>query len=179
MVSVCQKLEVVVEVIDQFKRFLGPRLRAVTRSHRALDDLSAKAEVMRRGSLFLIILLDAEGHYMSVSCSSGFVFQALASTFDHLSTRLFDEGSGDDVSSAFQTFWKRTHLLEDDCIRFLDTHFTKLRSAVSAFNMLKDFSTNTSRPKINAKLGEKFVEILKQFSTSNCQRPINGEVTAF
>lgn len=45
MVSVCQKLEVVVEVIDQFKRFLGPRLRAVTRSHRALDELSAKAEV--------------------------------------------------------------------------------------------------------------------------------------
>lgn len=61
-------------------------------------------------------------------------------------------------------FWRRTIELEDACITFLDTKFTRLRSALSAFEMLKDFTTTASRPRINEKLGEKFVDILKHFS---------------
>lgn len=61
-------------------------------------------------------------------------------------------------------FWRRTEELEDECITFLDTKFTRLRSALGAFEMLKDFTTTASRPRINVKLGEKFVDILKHFS---------------
>ena len=61
-------------------------------------------------------------------------------------------------------FWRRTEELEDDCLLFLDTKFTRRRSALSAFQMLKDFTTTASRPRINMKLGEKFVDILRHFS---------------
>lgn len=90
--------------------------------------------------------------------------QALIGLFDSVADKVFCENSSEDVLNVVKQFWKRTEELEDDCIMFLDTKFTRLRSALSAFQMLKDFTTTASRPRINVKLGEKFVDILKHFS---------------
>ncbi|CDJ37399.1 hypothetical protein ETH_00027220 [Eimeria tenella] len=89
---------------------------------------------------------------------------ALVGLFDSVSDKIFCENSSEDVLNVVKQFWQRTEELEDDCIMFLDTKFTRLRSALSAFQMLKDFTTTASRPRINVKLGEKFVDILKHFS---------------
>lgn len=80
---------------------------------------------------------------------------------------VFDENHSEEFLAAIRGFWKRTEELEQDCITFLETRFTRLRSALSAFQMLKDFTTTASRPKINQKLGEKFVDILLHFSGSS------------
>lgn len=73
-----------------------------------------------------------------------------------------------------------TEELENDCLTFLDTKFTRLRSALSAFILLKDFTTIASRPKINAKLGDKFVDILRHFSMfcsiSTVQRVVRHQI---
>lgn len=92
------------------------------------------------------------------------ILQALVGLFDSVSDKIFCENSSEDVLNVVKQFWQRTEELEDDCIMFLDTKFTRLRSALSAFQMLKDFTTTASRPRINVKLGEKFVDILKHFS---------------
>ncbi|CDJ60958.1 hypothetical protein EMWEY_00008520 [Eimeria maxima] len=89
----------------------------------------------------------------------------LIGSFDSVSDRVFCEKDSEEVSTTVKQFWRRTIELEDACITFLDTKFTRLRSALSAFEMLKDFTTTASRPRINEKLGEKFVDILKHFNT--------------
>ncbi|CDJ47273.1 Axonemal 1-beta dynein heavy chain dynein heavy chain, related [Eimeria brunetti] len=91
--------------------------------------------------------------------------QVLIGSFDSVSDKVFCEKDSDEVSLTVKQFWRRTEELEDECILFLDTKFTRLRSALSAFEMLKDFTTTASRPRINVKLGEKFVDILKHFNT--------------
>ncbi|CDI85908.1 hypothetical protein EPH_0064790 [Eimeria praecox] len=91
--------------------------------------------------------------------------QVLIGSFDSVSDRVFCEKDSEEVFLTVKQFWQRTEELEDECIKFLDTKFTRLRSALSAFEMLKDFTTTASRPRINVKLGEKFVDILKHFNT--------------
>ncbi|CDI78970.1 hypothetical protein EAH_00009160 [Eimeria acervulina] len=91
--------------------------------------------------------------------------QVLIGSFDSVSDRVFCEKDSEEVFLTVKQFWRRTEELEDECITFLDTKFTRLRSALGAFEMLKDFTTTASRPRINVKLGEKFVDILKHFNT--------------
>lgn len=90
--------------------------------------------------------------------------QALVGSLDSACNDAFDEQNSEEFGATEKEFWKRTEELETDCVTFLDTRFTRLRSALSAFQMLKDFTTTASRPKINMKLGEKFVDILHHFS---------------
>ncbi|KAL8431249.1 hypothetical protein ACSSS7_005397 [Eimeria intestinalis] len=130
--SVCLKLEEVAKTIEQFKRFIQPKLRSVTRSRRAMNRLTCK-------------------------------LQALVSSFDAFCYDIFDERNAGELIGVVNAFRRQTEELENDCVSFLDTKFTRLRSALSAFKMLKDFTTTASRPKINAKLGEKFVDILQNF----------------
>ncbi|KAL8274185.1 hypothetical protein Esti_001870 [Eimeria stiedai] len=131
--SVCLRLEEVAKTIQQFKRFIRPKLRSVTRSRRALNRLTCK-------------------------------LQALIRSFDSFSSDIFDERNAAEVVNTVKEFKRQTDELENDCAVFLDTKFTRLRSALSAFKMLKDFTTTASRPKINAKLDEKFVNILQNFN---------------
>ncbi|PHJ24428.1 dynein heavy chain family protein, partial [Cystoisospora suis] len=132
MSKVCTYLREAVEVINQFQRFLGRELKAVSRHHKSVDRLTRDV-------------------------------QELASTFDVLADAGFDESSAELWDQLLADFRQQIKVVEAKSLRFLDTQFRKLRSAVGAFTMLKNFSTIESRPVINAKLREKFVDILKQF----------------
>ncbi|KFG65744.1 dynein heavy chain family protein, partial [Toxoplasma gondii RUB] len=132
MSKVCTYLREVVEVINQFQRFLGPELKTVTRYHKGIDRLNQDV-------------------------------QALARSFDVLGDNGFDESSAAAWEKLLANFRQQITVVETKSLRFLDTRFKNLRSAVGAFTMLKSFSTIESRPLINAKLREKFVDILKQF----------------
>nr|CEL69705.1 TPA: Dynein heavy chain 10, axonemal [Neospora caninum Liverpool] len=89
--------------------------------------------------------------------------QALARSFDVLGDTGFDESSAAAWEKLLANFRQQITEVEAKSLHFLDTRFKNLRSAVGAFTMLKNFSTIESRPVINAKLREKFVDILKQF----------------
>ncbi|KAL8448543.1 hypothetical protein Emed_003723 [Eimeria media] len=108
-------------------------------------------------------LLEESECNRSASCAAP-DFQALVRSFDSFCFDIFDERNAAEVIETVNTFRRQTEELESDCVAFLDTKFTRLRSALSAFKMLKDFTTTASRPKINAKLGEKFVDILHSFN---------------
>lgn len=45
MATVCSKFEEIANTIGQFKRFIGPKLRSVTRSRRAMNRLTSKIQV--------------------------------------------------------------------------------------------------------------------------------------
>ncbi|KAL8426027.1 hypothetical protein Efla_001945 [Eimeria flavescens] len=130
----CSNFGEVAKTIQDFKRFLGPKLRSVTRSRRAMNRLTCK-------------------------------LQALICFFDALRVDVFEEQHSVEVANTVKDFWRLAEELEDECVVFLETKFTRLRSALSAFKMLKDFTTTASRPKINDKLGEKFVDILRSFNS--------------
>ena len=45
---ICQDLYSVAEVLGQFQKFLGPRLKEVTKDHKEIDELTNKVEQLKK-----------------------------------------------------------------------------------------------------------------------------------
>uniref|UniRef100_A0A0G4IFQ9 AAA+ ATPase domain-containing protein n=1 Tax=Chromera velia CCMP2878 TaxID=1169474 RepID=A0A0G4IFQ9_9ALVE len=88
----------------------------------------------------------------------------LGHIFEGMRETLFNSGAQAKWEAAYSAFDSRVVMIEEQCVHFLDTRFQKLRSAVGAFELLKNFDNISTREKIEKKMKEKFVDILKQFA---------------
>eukprot|EP00920_Eleutheroschizon_duboscqi_P000635 GHVT01001786.1.p1 GENE.GHVT01001786.1~~GHVT01001786.1.p1 ORF type:complete len:2279 (-),score=271.40 GHVT01001786.1:1123-7959(-) len=90
--------------------------------------------------------------------------QGLLESFSVLAGYEFDREFSETWSHLMAAFDEGVQNLEKDAIDFLDRRFRTLRSAVGAFNLLRKFQNIQTRPKINARMNEKFIDIIKQFA---------------
>ncbi|CAD7925016.1 unnamed protein product [Amoebophrya sp. A120] len=137
MSKICGDLFEVTQVLDQFYKFLGPELKEVTGDSADIDELLKEVADLTRAEL------------QKVSARRAFDERNYSTVWEPMMGR----------------FRERVEVIERRAIVFLDTSFQNLRSAEGAFQLLQNFKNIESRETINAKMSEKFADILKQYGS--------------
>ena len=134
MVKICADLHYIATSLQEFFAILGPGLKDVTGDGEKVDLLIAKVQG-------LVVPLES------------------VNALD-----IFNPKHQAHWDKLVQAFKRKMVEIEEETTEFIDNSFKKLRSAESAFNLLENFQEPKSRETINAKLSQKFDDILKQYS---------------
>ncbi|CAD7947894.1 unnamed protein product [Amoebophrya sp. A25] len=137
MSKICGDLYEVTQVLVQFEKFLGPELKEVTGDSADIDELLKEVASLTSAEL------------QKVSSRKAFEERNYTTVWEPM----------------MQKFREKVAVIEKRAIVFLDTSFQNLRSAEGAFQLLQNFKNIESRETINAKMSEKFADILKQYGS--------------